>query len=172
MLVNRTVVKSSLSRLSCSLILSMALFLGCQVTLAPAYDQAIVEKATESSELSMRFFASLDEGVDAATFINREAIYNQLIGAFESLKLQAKARPVPSSMALDKINALLEAKGSGGITEDYPSAFAFGEIADTFRKMKTTDRTNGVKPMAIQAFKGQVAIYLDQAITYESFLKR
>lgn len=146
--------------------------MGCQVTLAPAYDQAIVEKATESSELAMWFFASLDEGVTAETFGSREMTYNQLIGAFESLNLQGKARPVPTGMAMDKVNALLETKGSGALTEDYPSAFAFGEIANTFQKMKTTDRKNGVKPLAIQAFKGQVAIYLDQAITYEAFLKR
>ena len=165
-------VKFTFSRFSIPLIFCAIFLLGCQVTLAPAYNQAIVEKATESTELSMRFFASLDESVDAATFENREPIYNHLIGAFESLKLQAKARPVPSGMALDKINAVLEAKGSGGITEDYPSAFAFGEIANTLKKMKATDRANGLKPFAIEAFKGQVAIYLDQAITYESFLKR
>ncbi|MGB3343432.1 MAG: hypothetical protein WBA61_05945 [Aequorivita sp.] len=165
-------VKLTLSRFSFSLIFSVIFLLGCQVTLAPAYDQAIVEKTIESSELAMRFFASLDEGVEAETFASRDATYNHLIGAFESLKLQAKARPIPSGKALDKINSLLEAKGSGGITEDYPSAFAFGEIANTFKKMKATDRNKGVKPLAIEAFKGQIAIFLDQAITYESFLKR
>jgi len=165
-------VKPSLSRLSFSLVLGAVFFLSCQVTLAPAYDQAIVEKATESSELAMWFFASLDQGVTAETYGVRETTYNQLIGAFESLKLQARARPIPTGMAMGKVNALLESKGSGALTEDYPSAFAFGEIANTFRKMKATDRTQGIKPLAIQAFQGQVSIYLDQAITYESFLKR
>ncbi|HNP69253.1 MAG TPA: hypothetical protein PKH16_15210 [Aequorivita sp.] len=154
------------------LLLALLLFGGCQATLAPAYDQAIVEKVTESSNLAMRFFAEVDGGTSSETFEVREPIYNVLIGAFESLKLQAKARPVPENVALDKINELLQAKGSNAISGEYPSAFAFEKIAETFKKMKQTDRENGIKPLALQAFKGQVEIFLDQAITYESFLKR
>lgn len=151
---------------------SFVLFTGCEATLAPAYDQAIVEKVTQSSDLAMRFFAEVDGGTNSESFAVREPVYNTLIGAFESLRLQAKARPVPNNVALEKINALLEAKGSSAITGEYPSAFAFEQIANTFKRMKQTDKENGIKPLALQAFKGQVEIFLDQAITYESFLKR
>lgn len=154
------------------LLVSFIILSSCQATLAPAYDQAIVEKVTESSDLAMRFFSEVDGGVESESFSNRQPTYNILIGAFESLKLQAKARPVPNNVALDKINKLLQSKGSGAITEEYPSAFAFQKIAETFAKMKETDKERGIKPIAIQAFKGQVEIFLDQAITYESFLKR
>ena len=147
-------------------------FSSCEATLAPAYDQAIVGKVTESSDLAMRFFAEVDGGTTNESFAMREPIYNTLIGAFESLKLQAKARPVPNNTALEKINELLKSKGSGAISGEYPSAFAFEQIALTFKKMKETDREQGIKPLALQAFKGQVEIFLDQAITYESFLKR
>ena len=140
--------------------------------MAPAYDQAIVEKVTESSDLALRFFAEMDGGTKKENFADREPLYNILIGAFESLEIQARARPVPKNMALDKINKILQAKGGNSITGEYPSAFAFGKIADTFKKMKETDGQNGIKPLALQAFKGQVLIFLDQAITYESFLKR
>lgn len=150
----------------------IALFFGCQATLAPAYDQAIVEKATQTTDLAMRFFAEFDGGTTSESFAIREPSYNVLIGAFESLKLQAKARPVPKNVAIDKINELLQAKGNSVISEAYPSAFAFEKIAETFKKMKQADRANGIKPLALQAFKGQVEIFLDQAITYESFLKR
>jgi hypothetical protein len=131
-----------------------------------------VEKVTHNSELAMRFFAVVDSGTNRESFSLREPIYNDLIGAFESLELQAKARPVPENIALEKINELLQAKGSDAVSGEYPSAFAFGKIAETFRKMKETDREKGLKPLALQAFKGQVEIFLDQAITYESFLKR
>lgn len=153
-------------------LLSFALFIGCQTTLAPAYDQAIVDGVTQNSELALRFFASLEGGTEATDFATREDTYNVLIGAFESLKIQAHSRPVPKNIAIDKINELLQAKGSSIISGDYPSAFAFGQIADTFKKMKQTDSQNGLKPLALKAFKGQVEIFLDQAITYESFLKR
>ncbi|MDC7999605.1 hypothetical protein POV26_00990 [Aequorivita todarodis] len=155
-----------------SFLLALLVLSGCEVTLAPAYDQAIVEKVTASSDLAMRFFAEVDGGTTNESFALREPVYNTLIGAFESLKLQAKARPVPNNIALEKINELLQSKGSNAISGEYPSAFAFEQIAATFKKMKETDRENGIKPLALQAFKGQVEIFLDQAITYESFLKR
>ncbi len=154
------------------LLMVFLLGLSCQTTLAPAYDQAIVEKVTESSDLALQFFAEIENGTNSTSFKVREANYNILIGAFESLKLQAKARPVPKNVAFDKINELLEIKGSSAITGDYPSAFAFEKIAETFKKMKQTDAERDLEPIAIQAFKGQVLIFLDQAITYESFLKR
>ena len=150
----------------------IALLFSCEATLAPAYDQAIVEKATASSDLAMRFFAEVEGGTEKESFTARQPVYNVLIGAFESLEIQARARPVPKNMAVDKINEMLQAKGSSAITDEYPSAFAFGKIAETFKKMKETDAQNGIKPLALQAFKGQVQIYLDQALTYESFLKR
>ncbi len=153
-------------------IFSIFFFTACEVTLAPAYDQAIVDKVTTSTDLAMRFFAQVDGGTDSESYAEREPIYNVLIGAFESLKLQAKARPLPESAALDKINAMLASKGSNPIAGDYPSAFAFEQIAVTYKKMKETDREQGLKPIVLQAFKGQIEIYLDQAITYESFLKR
>ncbi|WP_026450344.1 hypothetical protein [Aequorivita capsosiphonis] len=165
-------MKSIQIRFSFFTLLSLVLLLGCQATLAPAYDQAIVEKVTESSDLAMRFFAEVDEGTDSDSFFMRQPSYDQLIGAFESLKLQAKARPVPNNMAMDKINKLLQDRGSAPISDNYPSAFAFEQIANTFKKMKQTDREKGLREFAIKAFKGQVEIFLDQAITYESFLKR
>ncbi len=155
-----------------SFLLFLILLSGCKATLAPAYDQAIVDRVTQSSELAMRFFAEVEGGTESERFGQRESTYNILIGAFESLKLQAKARPVPENVALEKINELLQAKGSNAVSGEYPSAFAFEKIAETFRKMKEIDSRQGLKPLALQAFKGQVEIFLDQAITYESFLKR
>ncbi len=151
---------------------SIALLSSCEATLAPAYDQAIVEKVTASSDLAMRFFAEVEGGTESESFTVREPVYNILIGAFESLEIQARARPMPKSVAIDKINEMLQAKGSNNITGEYPSAFAFEKIAETFKKMKNTDKQSGLKILALQAFKGQVEIYLDQALTYESFLKR
>lgn len=151
---------------------SIVLFSGCQTTLAPAYDQAIVDGVTENTELALRFFASMEDGTNADSFSLRENTYNQLIGAFEALKIHAKARPLPKNIAVEKINELLQARGNSPLSGEYPSAFAFSQIAETFKKMKEIDAKQGIKPFALQAFKGQVEIFLDQAITYESFLKR
>lgn len=146
--------------------------IGCRTTLAPEYDKAIVDGVTASSKKTMSFLAALSSGVSKEGFKNREQTYNELIGEFEALKLQAKARPLPKNVATEKINKLLQTKGSNPLSENYPSAFAFEEIAKTLVKMKETDSSNGIKPIAVMAFKGQIEIFLDQAMTYESFLKR
>ncbi len=165
-------MKSLQIHLSFFTLLSVALLLGCQATLAPAYDQAIFEGVTKNSELAMQFFAEVEGGTESDFFFVREPTYNKLIGAFESLKIQARSRPIPNNKAVERINKMLRAKGSEVSQEAYPSAFAFERIAETFRKMKEFDSEDEMNPEVIETLKGQVEIYLDQAITYESFLKR
>lgn len=152
--------------------LAFLIFSSCQVTLAPAYDQAIFEGVTKNSELAMQFFAQVESGTERESFYLREPIYNNLIGAFESLKIQARSRPIPDSKAVTRLNKMLLIKGDNPIQSPYPSAFAFERLAETFRKMKEFDGEDAMNPEVIASLKGQVEIYLDQAITYESFLKR
>lgn len=144
----------------------------CKTLLAPEYDKAIVESVTTNSQKTMSFLEKISDGTTKENYKEREKEYNELIGAYDALKLQAKARPIPNNVATKKINELLQAKNSSAISGDYPSAFAFQKISETLKKMKTEDKEKGIKPTAMQAFKGQIEIFLDQAITYESFLKR
>lgn len=144
---------------------------GCRTLLAPEYDKAIVETVSATSEKTMSFLANVSEGTSKSDFSEREKNYNDLIGAYDALKIKAKARPIPSNVATKKINEILGTRGTS-LSGNYPSAFAFEEISKTLKKMKDTDNVSGLKPTAVEAFKGQIAIFLDQAITYESFLKR
>lgn len=151
---------------------SLLLLINCKVALAPQYDAIITENLNESSTKTLTFFASIADGTDDRDYIIREPSYNTLIGVFETLELQARARPVPNNKTTEKINAALNAREKPNLDSDYPSAFAFKRIADNLKKMKEKDRESGLKPLAIQAFKGEILIFLDQAFTYESFLKR
>ena len=151
--------------------LVLSLF-SCKTLLAPEYDKAIVEAITITSEKTMSFFAEVAEGTSQSNFPEREEAYNRLIGAYDALAIKAKARPIPDNVATKKINQLLGQKGSNPISGNYPSAFAFEKISETLMKMKQTDKQKDIGSIAIEAFKGQIEIFLDQAITYESFLKR
>lgn len=153
------------------LIVIGAIVMGCKTQLAPEYDRAIVKTVTTVSEQSMRFFSSVSKGTTPDTYPVREATYDVLIGTYDALRIKAKARPIPKHVATKKINALLGSRGTA-LSGDYPSAFAFEQISKTFQKMKEKDKASGIKPTAMDAFKGQVQIFLDQALTYESFLKR
>lgn len=154
------------------LVLSFLLLANCKTYLAPAFDQTIITKSTEAATSTFQYFASISGGTNHESFSTRENAYNTLIGQYETLKLLAKARPIPTNKTTERINQLLEEKNAATSTNDYPSAFAFNRIVENLVKMKAKDQASGLNPTIIQAFKGEIEIFLDQAITYESFLKR
>jgi len=154
--------------------LSLVLFLSaCATTLAPRYDQAVHDGLTALNSKTMEFFASLSEGGEREGYAERSRGYNKLIGGFDALSLQARARPMPSSGVIDRVNQFLDKRGAGALVDsEAPSASAMERVSRTLVKMRDTDKKQGVTAMEVKAFKGQVVIYLDQALTYESFLKR
>lgn len=141
-------------------------------SLAPKFDELVFEELSLSSERTLVFFASIENGTMPYDFIKREETYNQLIGSFEALELKIKTRPVPSNSALKRIDKLLEAKGMTDTSENYPSAHAMGKIAETLKVMKKSDIKEGLGEITVKTFKNQVLVYLDQALTYENFLNR
>ncbi|HSC80729.1 MAG TPA: hypothetical protein VLC08_10265 [Chitinolyticbacter sp.] len=148
---------------------------GCATQLAPAYDRAVVDGLNATAVETMTLLASVSAGTTAASFPVREERYNQLIGRLEALALLAGARPVPKNKVTDAINAKLAERGSPPLDDDGstpPSVHAIKKIAETVTKLRDTDRKQGVTAFEAMAFKGQIAIYLDQAITYENFLQR
>jgi len=151
---------------------SFMLMLGCKTYLAPNYDQVIVSKSTQAATKTFQFFAAVSGGTNAESFFSREITYNELIGHYETLKLMARARPLPKSKTTERINKRLEEKNGPTNSDDYPSAFAFNRIIENLVKMKAADQKSGLNAFVVQAFKGEIEIFLDQAMTYESFLKR
>jgi hypothetical protein len=146
---------------------------GCATTLAPHYDKALLEGLTTSNTEVMEFLAYVHGGTQKDTFDQRQAKYAHLVGRFNALAIQAKARPVPKNRMTDKVNAFLGERGVQSIDDsETPSATAMARISETLVKMRDTDRKQGVTAFEAQAFTNQVSIYLDQALTYESFLER
>lgn len=151
---------------------TILLLIGCKTALAPQYDAIIIENLDTSTTETLAFIASISNGTDSDTFMERADTYNTLIGAFETLELQARARPLPKNKAIEKINAILNTRDKPSLSSEYPSAFAFKRIAENIKKMKDTDSSSGLKPLVVTVFKGEILIFLDQALTYECFLKR
>lgn len=156
-----------------ALILWTAVFIGCATQLAPLYDKAIVDGITTTNKDAMTFFALMSNGTTSHGYQDRADAYNKLIGNLDALEIQAQARPVPKTKTVDAVNKWLEKRGLPAVTDDgIPSATALKEMAKTLKKMRDTDRKQGVTATEVQAFKNQTSIYMDQAMTYESFLKR
>lgn len=146
---------------------------GCAAKLAPNYDRALVEGLTTSNIAVMEFLAFVSGGTQKDTFDQRKYKYANLIGRFDALAIQARTRPVPKHTITDKMNDYLSNRGVPMLDDsDTPSASAMAKISETLVKMKNTDQKQGITTIEVQTFKNQVIIYLDQALTYESFLDR
>ncbi|PMD98498.1 hypothetical protein BWI97_04905 [Siphonobacter sp. BAB-5405] len=153
--------------------ISLGFLTGCTVRLAPQHNQALVAGLVEQNKAVMEFFAFYAWGTKAASFPERLPEYNRLIGNFDALALQADARPVPRNKIKTKVNEALQKRGIPVLEEgEIPSATALRKIYETLVKMRNTDQKQGLTLTESQAFKGQVKIYLDQALTYENFLER
>jgi hypothetical protein len=150
----------------------------CTVSLAPKFDQGIVDDLSASSVEVFQLIAEVSGGTKNADFNQREEKYNDLIGKLEALKLQINARPMPSNKEankiLSKVNERLTQKGAATINaaDTAPSATALENVIANISEMKKTDASQGLSPTAVKAFKGNITLFLDQALTYESFLNK
>ena len=145
----------------------------CVTQLAPDYDRALVERLNSTNVGLMEFFASTSSGTRVTSFGERKPTYDSLIGRLNALVIQARSRPIPENSVTEKVNAALEKRGVQIVDDgDTPTATALEKISETMVKMRDTDLKQGVTPFEVAAFKGQVSIYMDQAMTYENYLER
>lgn len=155
------------------LLLFVLLLVGCATQLAPNYDKAIVDGLTSTNIKLMEHCASVSSGTKKDTYSEREETYNSLIGNLDALAIQIKARPMPDNKIIAKFNEYLENKGVDILgVEEAPSATALENISKQIVMMRDTDKKQGITAIEAKLFKGNVVIYMDQALTYESFLKR
>jgi hypothetical protein len=144
----------------------------CTTQLAPLYDHALVEGLTSVNAKTMELMASASDGTTKETFANRENQYNNVIGSLDALALQAAARPAPTNHLVTAINTMGEAPGASDERQVVSSSTALMEISKTVSRMREIDKKQGITGREVRAFKGQVLIYMDQALTYEAALER
>jgi len=163
------------------LILSLTIAIGfifsnCSTNLAPKYDQAILNGINATTKEMMELFSSVAQGGSSSDFSKREQKYNSIIGSIQALKIQLNARPMPNNKMLkkirEKVNEALTKRGLKEISDEVPSLGALNEIEKNIINMRETDKAEGLKQLAVDAYKGGIVLYLDQFITYENFLKR
>lgn len=172
--------KTSLLRALCVSIIAISLFSysSCTVSLAPRFDQNIVDELSTSSVDVFGLLAEVADGVSKESFDKRSDEYNSVIGRLDALELQIEARPMPENKVLEKImskvNKKLQDKGLATIsaTDTAPSATAVKNIMANITQMKAADKHEGLNMLTVKTFRGDIQLYLDQAITYESYLNR
>jgi len=147
-----------------AVLLVLLLAVACTIQLAPPYDRTIVDGLTAANEQTLTLFAGVASGGSAAEYPRREPAYNAVIGKFDALRIQAKARPTPPPPRIlgDKAAGLTEAASIGGLEE----------IVRVMTRMRDDDKDGGMNAAAVSLYKGSYEISIDQVLTYEKALAR
>jgi hypothetical protein len=152
---------------------SFLILSACAIKLAPAYDKTVVEGLGALNEQMMTLFASVSGGTQAASFDRRQEAYNTIIGKLDAIKIQSDARPVPPS----NFSQIFGGGGRPASPDDVtqlraPTGDILTTMINTMTKMRDTDRKQGLTPFEVSAFKNNIVISMDQALTYEKALER
>ena len=155
------------------------LFTSCAVSLAPKFDQGIVDNLSASTTELMQLFAEVSGGAKKGDFSRREEKYNTIVGKIEALELQIRARPVPKNKVVNKVinksNQRLQQKGRGSVItagDTAPSATALRNVRKNLETMKSADKEADLTKTEVARFKDIVILFLDQALTYERHLNK
>ena len=172
MIANNKISKRGLFTVALAAFLFLA---GCATQLAPTYDKSVVDGLNAANTDTMTLLALVSDGTKPEDYNSRAEKYATLIGKLDSLTILAGARPMPKNKVSDVVNKFLEKRGTTQIAEDDatpPSVHAIKKVSETIEKIRNIDKKQGVTATEVFGFRGQVIIYLDQAITYENFLQR
>jgi hypothetical protein len=157
-------------------LLSAAILLlaGCSVQLAPSYDTTILDGLTSANEQAMTLFASVSSGTEGSPFSDRETTYNELIGKFGALRLQALARPTPQPLILDYLG-LAPSAATASEPENRlkaPTADILATIIDKLTRMRDKDKAGSLTKEFVELFENSYELSITQAIAYEKALQR
>jgi hypothetical protein len=157
-------------------LLSLAILLssGCAVQLAPSYDTTIVDGLTSANEQAMTFFASVSSGTEDSPFSDREKTYDELIGKFGALRVQALARPTPQPLILDYLG-LAPSAATASEPENRlkaPTADILATIIDKLTRMRDKDKSGSLTKELVALFENSYELSITQALAYEKALQR
>lgn len=121
----------------------------------------------------MTMFASLTSA-NSQKFPAREGGYNEIIGKFDALRLQASARPAPQPLFL-KVLGLdstvpENAEAAGKLKAPTPDILK--GVVTVLTRMRNDDRAGVLNQAKIDLYKGDYEIKIDQVLTYEKALQR
>ncbi len=140
----------------------------CSAQFTRSYDAALVSGLNAANEEALVFFSEVSVGVSAGRFADLASRYDSLIGKFEALSLQSKARPVPAFGL--RLSSKLPGCGNAGECLDSSNA-ALDEIVGIFEGMKGDNRSLGLTAAAVQINKAGYQIAIEQVLVIENALE-
>jgi hypothetical protein len=144
----------------------------CAVTLAPAYDAALVARLNDANEKTLTLFSAVKKGSPASAFPTFAARYDELIGAFDAARMQAAAREMPdvSQRLFDIVGGTDACPAPDDCLNPTPEIL--GTVAANLTQMKDTHAARGLQSDIVEIFKGAHEISMGQALEVENAFKR
>ena len=140
----------------------------CAIRLAPEFDRTILDGLISANQQTMVHFASVANGTSAGTFGKRKPTYDELIGKFDALRVQASARPAPRPLSAP----ILGAGASKLQPPTVPTPAVLAAVIETLTVMRDSDAEFGLRPNDVRRFKNEYEISVMQSLTYERALER
>lgn len=150
----------------------------CAINVSPPYDPALVEGLRRQNEKALILFSAVSAGSTREEF--RARPYDEVIGSFDALRLQAQSRDVPpmaQKLVAQMVQNGIVAKVCGtdpaqAVDCINASPRSIGQVAAVLTQMKTQHRTQGLAPDLVAIWKTQYETSIQQALTVETALKR
>ncbi len=151
----------------------------CAMNVAPRYDASLLEGLQKQNEKALILFAAVATGAPQSSY--DATPYNEVIGGFDALRLQAQSRDV-SPMA----QKLLAQIAQGGVLAQVcgttpaqaadcinASPRSIAQVVKILTQMKTQAGTQGgLAADLVTIWKTQYETAIQQALTVETALKR
>jgi len=147
----------------------------CTISLAPAYDQALVEGLDQANVETLTLFAALEGGSPRSKFGDYEMRYAGVIGRFEALRQRAGQRQIPPLAArLSRLGPVqhLCATATDPTACVNTSPSSLGEVVAVLRQMRDTHRLRDLAADDVENFRNAYSPAIGQALTVENALKR
>lgn len=147
---------------------------GCAIKLAPDYDRSIISGLGSANEKALVLYAEVSSGTSNDTYVDREASYNRTIGAFDALRLQARARPTPRPYIVQMFGLGTPTTGEPDAVQklEVPTEAILEQIVLNISSLRDIDKTTGLRTTVVTGLKQSYETSIDQALTYEKALER
>lgn len=174
-MANYIILRSAWPHIRNLLLLAFVLA-GCQASLAPSYDPALIAGVNAANQEALVLFSEVSTGAPTARYATLAPKYDALIGKFDALRLQAEARDVPplgrriAKALTAKNEQLAEICGEDAINCVNASPRSLEAIVNNFARMKTSTRTKDLTAETVTLHKNAYEISIQQVLVVETAL--
>jgi hypothetical protein len=142
----------------------------CETVLAPDYDPALVAGFNQANQQAFTLFSAVSGGSPAGAYRAYAEQYDGVIGAFDALRLQAEARPVPELPGTVTTRVCDDSEAA--TCSNNPTPLNLAGLSANLSLMKARHASAGLSSGYVQLRRIDHEIYAANVLAVEEYLKR